>query len=368
MSDYYELLGLSKSATAQEIKKAYRKLAVQYHPDKNQGNKEAEEQFKKISEAYQVLSDEDKRAAYDRMGHAAFTQGAYSGASSSGGGGYYQDPFDVFREAFGGAGGGIFEQFFGGGGSSHGYDRGPQSGEDLRFNLEITLEEAASGIEKTVKYNRMAHCEKCKGTGAEKGSSKKVCPVCKGRGTVSGSNGFIRFSQPCGKCGGSGSIIENPCKECSGTGLTRARVEEKIKIPAGSDTGTRLRKTGGGNAGQEGGDYGDLYVVVYVSKHDFFERQGKDLYCEIPIKFTLATLGGKIEVRTLTGKAILNIPAGTQPETVFRIKGQGMPILHKTDSGDQYVKVSIEVPKKLSSTQRKHLEEFAKSCGESDSL
>lgn len=366
--DYYEILGVAKDATAQDIKKAYRKLALKYHPDKNPGNKEAEEKFKQVSEAYQVLSDEDKRAAYDRMGHEAYTSGAMGGGFSGAHGGAYQDPFDLFREMFGGGassgGGGIFDQFFGGGFSSGRASNEPVAGDDLRFDLEITLQEAVSGVEKTVKYNRLVHCKTCNGTGAEPGSEKKTCPTCKGRGQVTSSNGFMRFTQTCPKCGGTGKIIEKPCKDCGGTGLVRERLEEKIKVPAGVGTGTRLRKTGAGNAGPDGGPCGDLYIVIHVAEDSFFERQGSDLYCEIPIKFTLACMGGKIEVKTVRGKAVLNIPAGTQTDTVFRIKEQGMPVLNSTQVGDQYVKVVVEVPKKLTSEQRKALEAFAKTCGD----
>ncbi|MFI3290440.1 MAG: molecular chaperone DnaJ [Opitutales bacterium] len=364
MSDYYELLEVAKDASAQEIKKAYRKLAVKYHPDKNKGDKAAEEKFKEISEAYQVLSDDDKRAAYDRMGHQAYTSGGMGGM---GGGGFRggQDPFDVFREVFGGGGGGIFEQFFGGGGSrSRRSANDPVRGDDLRFDLEITLEEAFAGVEKTIKYNRLKRCDTCKGTGAKEGTKKSTCKKCGGSGSVTMSNGFMHFSQTCPDCGGSGTKVDNPCPNCNASGLERERVTETIKVPAGVDSGTRLRKTASGSAGKNGGEYGDLYVIIYLKDHDIFEREGRDLHCEIPIQFTLAALGGKVEVKTLSGKAMLNVPAGTATDTVFRIKGQGMPVLNSTTVGDLYVRVRIEVPTKLTSKQRKALEEYAKECGE----
>lgn len=362
--DYYELLGVSKSADEQTIKKAYRKLAVQYHPDKNPGNKEAEEKFKEISEAYEVLSDKDKRATYDQYGHNAFKQGGMGNPNQQGGFGGFHDPFDIFREVFGGGGGGGFESFFGGGRYHQEDSTGPQRGSDLRAEIGITLEEAATGIEKTIRYNRMTTCKTCNGTGAKDGSPKKTCPTCKGRGQVMSSSGFIRFSQPCPKCGGRGVVIENPCKDCGGTGLIRERTEVNVKIPAGVDTGSRLRKAGAGNAGENGGEYGDLYVVINVKEHEFFARDGSDLHCSIPIKFTLATLGGKVEVETLYGKVALKIPAGTPSGTVFRLKGSGMPHLRGGTKGDQFVRVLVEVPSKLTSEQRKKLEEFAKSCGD----
>ena len=371
--DYYSMLGVSKDASAQEIKKAYRKLAVKYHPDKNPGDKAAEEKFKEISDAYQVLSDEEKRAADDRYGHAAFTPGGMGNAAAgAGGAGGFHDPFDVFREVFGGGmgGGGMggFESFFGGmggmGGAQNADPNAPQRGEDLRMEFEVTLEEAASGVEKTIRYSRMTSCSECGGIGTKDKSSKKTCPTCKGRGQVMSSSGFIRFSQTCPKCNGSGFVIEKPCEKCGGSGLEKERTETTIKIPAGVYTGARLRKAGGGNAGENGGPTGDLYVVIVVKEHEIFERDGDDLRVDMPIKFTLATLGGSLEVKTLTGKASLKIPAGTQTGTVFRLKGNGMPRLRGGSKGDQYVTVHVEVPKHLSSEQRKKLEDFALSCGD----
>lgn len=366
--DFYKILGVEKSATAQEIKKAYRKLALKYHPDHNPGDKAAEEKFKKVSEAYEVLSNDEKRAKYDQFGHAAFTQGG--GATySQGGFGGFQDPFDVFREVFGGGGGGgaAFYDFFGGGaggGRQQDYDE-PERGSDIRAEIEITLEEAAKGASRTIRYNRMVVCPTCNGSGSKDGSSgKKICTKCKGSGQVRMAQGPIRFTQPCPECGGTGTVIENPCPKCGGTGRVKERNEVKIDIPAGVYTGSRLRKSGAGNAGYNGGDYGDLYVVIYVSPNPKFERDGNDLYTDIKIKFTLAALGGQVEIETLTGKAVLKIPAGTQPNSALRMKGLGMPNLRGGEKGDLYVRINVEVPSKLTDEQRKKLEEFAVLCGD----
>ncbi|MBO6102879.1 MAG: molecular chaperone DnaJ [Opitutales bacterium] len=366
--DYYEILGVPKNASTQDIKKAYRKLAIKYHPDKNPGNKEAEEKFKQVSDAYQVLSDDEKRAAYDRYGPEAFQPGGAAGAGGMGGMGGFRDASDIFREFFGSMGGGMggFESFFGGmGGRESAADPdAPQRGSDLRIEISISLEEAASGVDKTIRYSRLATCKTCGGFGTEKRSSKKTCPTCKGKGHVMSSSGFIRFTQECPKCGGKGYVIEEPCKTCGGVGLVREKTETVIKIPSGVYTGSRLRKAGAGNAGENGGPAGDLYVAIEVRESNIFERDGDDLWINMPIKFTLAALGGTIEVKTLTGKASLKIPAGTQTGTVFRIKGQGMPKLRGGANGDEYVKVHVEVPKSLNAEQKKKLEEFAKACGD----
>jgi len=363
--DYYELLGVGKSATADELKKAYRKKAVQYHPDKNPGNKEAEEMFKKVSEAYDVLNDPDKRAAYDRYGHAAFQGGMGGGGPRGGGmGGGFHDPFDIFREVFGqggGGGGGIFDEMFGGGGRDGGRD-----GADLRYDLEITLEEAARGAEKEISFRKNVTCERCDGSGAEPGSRKVTCSTCRGAGQIRRSGGIITFTQTCPTCGGAGTRIEKPCSACHGEGRTPKTTKLNVRIPAGVDTGSRLRSSGNGEAGLAGGHAGDLYIVLTVKEHELFERHGDDLYCEIPIKFTLATLGGSIEVPTLFGKASLKIPAGTQSGTTFRLRDKGMPSLRGGRQGDQLVRVHVEVPTSLTSAQRKLLEEFAKISGDAD--
>jgi molecular chaperone DnaJ len=363
--DYYELLGVARNATEEEIKKAYRKKAVQYHPDKNPGNKEAEEMFKKVSEAYEVLKDPEKRAAYDRFGHAAFQQAGAGARGPAGGfGGGFHDPFDIFREVFGqgGGGGGIFEEFFGGGGGGGGAGRGS----DLRYDIEITLEEAAHGVEKEISFRRLGECSHCHGAGAEPGSKRSTCPTCRGAGQVTTSRGFFHVRQVCPTCHGAGTRFEKPCTKCHGEGRVQETTKIHVRIPPGVDTGSKLRSSGNGEAGVMGGEAGDLYIVVHVKEHEVFERQGDDLFTEIPIKFTLATLGGSIEVPTLHGKAALKIPAGTQSGTTFRLKGRGMPHLRGGAHGDQLIRVHVEVPTSLNSEQRKKLEEFAQACGDAD--
>ncbi len=366
--DFYKILGVEKNATAQEIKKAYRKLALKYHPDHNPNNKEAEEKFKQISEAYEVLSNEEKRAKYDQFGHAAFKQGGMGGGGFSGfGGGGFQDPFDIFREVFGGGagGGGAFYDFFGGHASREQDFNAPERGSDIRIELEISLEDAAKGCSKTVRYNRMVDCPDCKGSGSKDGKAgRKACPKCKGSGSVRIAQGPIVFTQPCPNCGGTGSAVENPCPKCGGLGRVKDRNEIKIDIPAGVYTGARLRKTGAGNAGANGGGYGDLYAVIIVLPNPNFERDGNNLYKSIKVKFTLVALGGQIEIDTLTDKAILKIPAGTQPGETLRMRGLGMPSLRGSSKGDLYVRIDVEVPKKLTNEQRKKLEEFAVLCGD----
>jgi molecular chaperone DnaJ len=363
--EYYELLGVEKSVTPEELKKAYRKKAVQYHPDKNPGNKEAEEMFKKVSHAYEVLSDPEKRAAYDRYGPAAFEGGAgAAGPRGPGGmGGGFHDPFDIFREVFGqqgGMGGGIFEEMFGGGARRG----GGQDGDDLRYDLEITLEDAARGVEKEISFRKNVTCERCEGSGAEPGSRKITCPTCRGAGQIRRSGGIITFTQTCPTCGGAGTKVEKPCTACRGEGRVPKTTKLNVRIPPGVDTGSRLRSSGNGEAGVGGGAPGDLYIVLSVKEHELFERQGEDLFCEIPIKFTLATLGGTIEVPTLFGKASLKIPAATQSGTTFRLRGKGMPSLRGGHQGDQLVRVHVEVPQSLTSEQRKLLEEFARISGD----
>jgi molecular chaperone DnaJ len=373
--DYYTLLGVEKAANEEELKKAYRKKAVQFHPDKNPGNKEAEEMFKRVSEAYEVLKDPQKRAAYDRYGHAAFTQQGGAGprgpGGTGGGGGGFHDPFDIFREVFsqqggggGGGGGGIFDEMFGGGGGGAG---GGRDGADLRYDLEISLEDAARGVEKEISFRRMQTCERCDGSAAEPGSKKVVCPTCRGAGQVRRSGGIITFTQTCPTCGGAGQKIEKPCTACRGEGRAPKAAKVTVRIPPGVDTGTRLRSSGNGESGLAGGQTGDLYIVLSVKEHELFERQEDDLFCEIPIKFTLAVLGGTLEVPTLSGKASLKVPTGTQSGTTFRLRGKGMPSLRSRGvSGDQLVRVQVEVPQSLSSEQRKILEEFARVSGDAE--
>ncbi len=350
-ADYYELLGVDRNATAEELKKAYRKLAIQYHPDKNPGDKKAEEKFKEISEAYEVLSDPEKRAAYDRFGHAAV-----AGAGGAGAG--MHDPFEVFREVFGGmGGGGIFDHIFGSGETRTGGSR--SRGADLRYDLEITLEEALRGAEKEIDLLKPETCKRCDGTGADAGSRPKTCPVCRGHGQVISSRGFFQVSQTCGHCRGTGEIIEKICTECRGEGRVEKRSRIKLRIPAGIEEGSRLRSTGNGEAGFRGGGPGDLYVVIHIKQHPVFERDGADLYCEVPLSFATAALGGDLEVPTLDGKANVKIPAGTQSATIFKLRGKGMPHLQSRSTGDLLVRVLVEVPTKLSAEQRQKLIEFA---------
>jgi molecular chaperone DnaJ len=354
--DYYEVLGVDRNIGEEDLKRAYRKMAVKYHPDKNPGDHEAEEKFKELGEAYEALSDPNKRAAYDRYGHAAFQNGM--------GGGGFHDPFDLFKEVFsGGGGGGVFEQFFGGGGG--GVDSsGRQRGSDLRYDLQITLEEAAKGCEKEIEIRKLDACEPCSGSGAQKGSKAVTCPTCRGRGQVVASRGFFQVAQTCPACHGSGRIIEKPCPSCQGEGRVEKTSRVKIKIPAGIDSDSRLRSTGGGEAGLRGGASGDLYVVVHIKEHEVFTRNGMDLACEVPIPFTTAALGGEIRVPTLDGAVSLKIPAGTQSGSTFRIRSLGMPALQGLAKGDILTYVQVEVPTRLDSGQREALERFAELCGE----
>jgi molecular chaperone DnaJ len=361
--DYYEILCVEKSSSDDEIKRSYRKLAVKFHPDKNPDDAEAEDKFKELGEAYEVLSDSSKRAAYDRYGHAAF-QGGMGGAGGAGGGGFH-DPFDLFREVFSGAGGGggIFEQFFGGNGG--GVDSsGRQRGSDLRYDLQITLEEAAKGCEKEIEIRKLDGCEPCGGSGAQKGSKAVTCPTCRGRGQVAVARGFFQVAQTCPACHGSGRIIEKPCSSCQGDGRVEKTSRVKIKIPPGIDSESRLRSTGGGEAGLRGGPPGDLYVVVHIKEHEVFTRNGMDLTCEVPIPFSTAALGGEIEVPTLEGTVTLKIPAGTQSASTFRIRGLGMPALQGLAKGDIITYVQVEVPTRLNPDQREALQDFAELCGE----
>ncbi len=367
--DYYEVLGVSRDVQADELKKAYRKLAVKFHPDKNPGDKSAEEKFKEVSEAYDVLSDEQKRAAYDRYGHSAFAGGM--GGPSAGGGGGFHDPFDIFREVFGGGGGGgIFESFFGGGGGGASGGRGgrrrdgPQRGNDLRYGVEISLEDAARGTEREIEYDRMNVCKTCTGSGSASGSGKKACRTCGGHGQVISSRGFFQIQQTCPDCQGSGEVISDPCKGCSGSGRSREHTKLRVKIPAGIEDGSRLRSGGNGDYGSLGGPAGDLYIVVGVKAHEIFEREGDDLHCRMPLSFTTAALGGEATVPTLEGRAQLKVPAGTQNDTTFRLRSKGMKALGEDRHGDLYVHVQIAVPTKMTAEQRGHLEAFAKAVGE----
>ena len=359
--DYYEVLGVNKDASEDDIKKAYRKLAVKFHPDKNPGDKAAEEKFKELSEAYEALSDPQRRAAYDQYGHAAFDPRARAGRAGAGGfGGGFHDPFEIFREVFGGGtSGSIFEELFGGGRSN---PTGPQRGADLRYDLEIPFEEAVLGCEKEISVTKAETCEHCHGTGAEAGSGHKTCTMCHGQGRVVMSRGIFSIQQTCPKCEGAGRVIEKPCKVCHGAGRKEKAARIKVRIPAGVDTGARLRSAGNGEGGLRGGPTGDLYIVLHVREHEIFARDGDDLLCEVPISLVQATLGAEIEVPTMTGPAHIKIPIGTQPGTVFRVRGKGVRNVHGHGNGDLHVRVSVEVPTHLNAAQRAKLEEFAQLC------
>ncbi len=357
--DYYEILGVSRGADADEIKKAYRKLAVKYHPDKNPGDKSAEEKFKELGEAYEVLNDPQKRAAYDQYGHGAFDRRGPGGGFRGGG---FHDPADIFREVFGGSG--IFDEFFGGGRAD---PFQPQRGDDLRYDLEITFEEAANGCEKEISVTKPDRCETCKGSGAEAGSNTRTCSTCGGRGQVITSRGIFSIAQTCPHCQGAGRVVEKPCKSCHGKGRRDVTSKIKLRIPAGVDSGSRLRSSGNGEGGLRGGPPGDLYVVLHVKPHDIFQREGDDLLCEVPVSFVQATLGAEIEVPTLNGKTAIRIPAGTQPGTMFRLKGKGVKNVQGYGHGDLHVRITVEVPTHLNAAQKAKLQEFAALCNGKES-
>jgi len=364
--DYYEVLGISKGASADEIKRAYRNLALKYHPDRVTADKkkEAEERFKEISESYEILMDPQKKATYDQYGHA--------GVDSSfrpGGFDMRQDfhHFDDLKDIFGGfdiselfRGFGLGEDIFGESFSSSGSSRsGQRRGSDLEFQLEINFEEAAFGAEKTVTIPRYETCDECKGTGSKPGSKKERCPACGGRGQVAASSGFFNIVRTCDRCGGEGTVIKTPCSNCDGTGRVKAKRNIKIKIPAGVDSGSRLRIQGEGEAGSRSGRRGDLYILIYVQPHEIFERHDSDIFCEIPISFATAALGGEVEVPTLEGKIRMKIPPGTQGGKIFRLRNKGITHLQDHGRGDQLVKVQIDVPTDLTSEQKRILKEFS---------
>ena len=354
--DYYEVLGVERETDIEEIKKAYRKLAVKFHPDKNPGDKTAEEKFKEIGEAYEALSDPQKRAAYDRFGHSAFDPRMRGGGGRGGG---FHDPADIFREVFGGSS--IFEDLFGGGRSD---PTQPQRGADLRYDMEIAFEEAANGCEKEISVTKNDKCDTCSGSGAEPGSKSRTCPTCGGRGQVLSSRGIFSIAQTCPRCEGAGRVLEKPCKTCHGSGRREKTSKITLRIPPGVDTGSRLRSTGNGEAGLRGGPQGDLYVVLHVKAHEIFQRDGDDLICEVPVSFVHAAIGAEIEVPTLSGKTQIKMPAGTQPGTTFRLKGKGIKNIQGFGVGDLHVRVHVEVPTHLSAAQKAKLMEFAESCDE----
>lgn len=358
--DYYDVLGVSKSADAQEIKKAYRKLAMKYHPDRNPDDKEAEEKFKEVSEAYEVLSDDTKRQTYDQFGHDAVNgQGGFGGGGFGGGQG-----FGGFEDIFGD----MFGDIFGGGFSSGGSRRrGPQRGADIRQSVTISFEEAAFGKKTSIKVNRNEECDACGGSGAKPGTSKKTCSTCNGSGQVRSVQktpfGNIASTRTCGECNGTGETIDSPCTKCKGSGHVRKTKTIEVDIPAGIDDGQMIKLTGQGEAGDKGAPRGDLYIVVNVKPHKLFTRDGNDIYFEMPITFVQAALGDELEVPTLDGKVKYTIPEGTQTGTVFRLKEKGIPKIRGNSRGDQYVKVIVEVPTKLNDAQKDILKQFALECG-----
>jgi molecular chaperone DnaJ len=362
--DYYEVLGVDKSANQDDIKKAYRKLAKKYHPDMNPDNKaEAEEMFKEVSEAYEVLADPEKRKRYDQFGHAGM-------ADAFGGNGFqwndfthYQDISDIFGDFFGGS---IYDAFFGGGGRRR-PGGGPARGSDLRYDIQITLAEAARGVAQTIDIPHSVKCDECGGSGAEKGSQPRMCATCNGQGQVKqvqrrGYSQYISIG-PCPACGGQGQKVDRPCKACSGEGSVRKTARIEVDIPAGAETGTRLRLRGEGEAGARGGPSGDLFVVIHVKDEPRFQREGPHLLTEIDIEFVQAALGDDVTIGTLEGKSSMKVPPGTQTGTVFRLKGKGMPVLGGRGNGDLHVRVNVLVPEKLTSEQRRILKEFAEASG-----
>lgn len=352
--DYYEVLGVQKNATKDEIKKGYRKLAIQYHPDKNQGNKEAEEKFKEATEAYEILSDDQKRQIYDQYGFAGL-----EGMGGSGGG--YSHAYADFSDLFEGFDlGGIFGNIFGGGGGRRSSGQTNQ-GASLRYDMEISFKEAVYGTEKQVQFQHTEPCEACKGSGGANGAQRKTCGTCGGSGQVRKSAGFFAFAQSCPTCGGEGSVIDNPCKVCGGSGLQPKRKKINIQIPAGADNGKRITIPRQGDAGRNGGPAGDLVIIVHVARHQYFERSGNDLYCAVPISASQATLGAEIQVTSLDDKKIkLKIPAGTPHGKLLRLKNEGVPYSGIGKKGDLYIKVLVEIPTKLSSKQKDLLAEFMK--------
>ena len=347
--DFYEILGVGRDASDDEIKKSYRKLAMKYHPDRNQGDAESEKKFKEASAAYEILKDSQKKAAYDQYGHDAFRQG----------GG---------QQGFGDFGGGfsdIFEEFFGGGfGGQQSRQRGPSRGSDLRYNMSISLKDAFAGKKTEIRIPGYIGCDTCNSTGSADKSGPSTCSTCDGHGKVRSTSGFFSIERPCPTCGGEGSSIKNPCVKCSGTGQLKKQKTISVTIPAGVDTGTRIRISGEGEPGQRGAGNGDLYIFVEVQKDNLFEREEENLFCQIPISIITAVLGGEIEVPTIEGKkAILKIPSGTQSATQFRLRSKGMSILRQNRTGDLYVEVGVEIPVNLTLKQKKILKEFEKEGG-----
>jgi len=344
--DFYEILGVANSASPDELKRAYRKLAMQYHPDRNPGDKSAEQKFKDINEAYDVLKDDQKRAAYDRFGHAAFEQGGGRGPGDFGFSGGFAD---------------IFEEMFGAMGAGRRGQAGPSRGSDLRYQLEISLEEAFKGKQTTIRVATFAACDECKGSGAEAGSRPAQCRTCHGNGRVRAQQGFFTIERTCPTCQGAGQVIEKPCKACAGQGRVRREKTLSVNIPAGVEDGTRMRLAGEGEAGPRGAGPGDLYVFISVKPHQLFQRDGANVYCRVPIPITTAALGGTIEVPTVEGtRTRVTVPAGTQSGHQFRLKGKGMTVLRSPARGDMFVQAVLETPVNLTKRQQELLREFEK--------
>jgi molecular chaperone DnaJ len=346
--DYYEVLGVGRTASDQEIKSAYRRLAVRYHPDKNPGDTEAEDKFKEAAEAYSVLSVAEQRARYDRFGHAGVSSGVGAGWGAPGFGGIE----DILGDLFG------FGDVFGAG-RTGARRSSAQRGADLRYDLEISLEEAAEGMTAQLRIPRLENCDQCKGTGTKGGTQPETCQTCGGAGQVRYQQGFFSVARTCGTCRGAGRIIKSPCLKCKGSGRTEREKGLEVKIPAGVETGSRLRVMGEGETGSQGGGAGDLYVVIHVKEHEQFERQGSNLYSSVPVTFAQAALGAEVPVKTLSNPQQLKIPAGTQTGTVFRIKGQGVPILGGRGRGDLFVAVTVITPTTLTREQRRLLEQLS---------
>ncbi|ATM98406.1 molecular chaperone DnaJ [Proteus hauseri] len=348
--DFYEVLGLSKTADEKEIKRAYKRLAMKYHPDRNQGDKESEAKFKEIKEAYEILSDAQKRAAYDQYGHAAFEQGGFGGQGGGGFGGG-ADFGDIFGDVFG--------DIFGGGRRQQRAARGS----DLQYNMDLTLEEAVRGVAKEIRIPTLETCDKCHGSGAKEGTSAETCSTCHGAGQVHLRQGFFTVQQACPTCHGRGKVIKEPCSKCHGDGRVERSKTLSVKIPAGVDTGDRIRLSGEGEAGENGAPAGDLYVQVHVRQHHIFERDGNNLYCEVPINFAIAALGGEIEVPTLDGRVKLKIPAETQTGKMFRMKGKGVKSVRSSSIGDLMCRVVVETPVKLNEKQKELMQQLGESFG-----
>jgi len=346
--DYYEVLGVSKSATEKEIKKAYKRLAMKFHPDRTQGDKAKEEQFKEVKEAYEVLNDEQKRGSYDQFGHAAFEQGGHGGG---GHGGFGQDFGDIFGDIFGGGRGGRQQR--------------QQRGSDLRYNIELSLEDAVKGKSLEIKVPTFVSCEPCNGSGAKKGTSAKTCTTCHGHGQVQMRQGLFAVQQTCPTCSGKGKVITDPCTSCRGQGRVEKTKTLSVKVPAGVDTGDRIRLAGEGEAGEHGAPSGDLYVQVNVKDHPIFVRDENHLYCEVPISFTTAALGGEIEVPTLAGKVKLKVPKETQTGKMFRLRGKGVKSVRSHSTGDLMCKVVLETPVSLSGDQADLLRQLEEKMGKS---